>query len=275
MAYRQPAFMTNHLGLSLSTAAIVSRNASTLSTASKRALIDGRAGATGQVTATGANGGWIFDLGSIANGNLVNRAVIPAGHSLAGANLQTVKDTIPGMNGTPSPQIAGFVTVPANYSGPIDFDCTFNSTPGYRYWALQWNGSSNGSLIRASEYWLGTYQQLSADAYVGTKWRFDYDQDIARDSFGGRDATLAVSPPRKRFSLDVVNLDPTSTDFAILDAVATLGRDRSFVYWPPDSDIGGPFIVKLSAAASRAQEFPAPLARITYAVSLEMVEQLS
>lgn len=275
MTYRQPAFMTNHLGLNLATSAITARNGSTLTTAHKRALIDGRTGATGQTVATGANGGWIYDLGSIANGDLVNRAVIPGGHSLAGANLQTVKDTIPGMNGFPSPQIAGFVTVPANYSGPIDFDCTFNSTPGYRYWALQWNGSSNGSLIRASEYWLGTYQQLSANAYVQTKWRFDYDQDIVSDAFGGRDSTLALAPARRRFSLQVINLDAAGADFAILDGVMALGRERSFVYWPPDSDTGGPYFVKLAAAASREQEFPAPQASMRYSVSLEMVEQLT
>lgn len=275
MTYRQPAFMVNNLGLNLSTSAIVARNGSALTTASKRALIDGRAGAIGTTTATGANGGWIFDLGSIAAGDQVNRAVIPGGHSLAGANLQTVKDTIPGMNGFPSPQIAGFVTVPANYSGPIDFDCTFNATPGYRYFALQWNGSTNGSVISASEYWLGTYKQLSSNAYVQTKWRFDYDQDVVADAFGGRDSTLALAPARKRFSLEVINVDAAGADFAILDAVMSLGRAQSFVYWPPDSDTGGPYIVKLAAAATRSQEFPAPQASMRYAIGLEMVEQLS
>lgn len=273
MAYQQPAFMVNHLGLGLSTSAITARNASTMATASKRAVTDGRAGELGSVTATGSNAGFIFDLGTTSAGDVINRAVIPGGHSLAGTNLQIVKDTIPGMNGFPSPQIA--LTASGAPAGVIDFATIVNSDPGYRYWALQYNLSTNGFVISVGELWLGTRTALSANAYVSPSWALEYDQELAEDEFGGRTAVVQLSPARRKFRLEVVNLDPAGADFALLEQVITTGRVRPFYYWPPDSATPGPYLVKLSSNATRRQEFRAPQAGIRYAVALEMLEQLT
>lgn len=274
MGYTQPAFMVNGLQLGLGTSAITARNASAMSTAGKQAVTDGRAGVLASVTATGSNGGFVFDLGTTSAGDVINRAVIPPGHSLSSKALQIVKDTIPGMNGFPSPQIALLKTAGAN-STVIDFDTAVNVDPGYRYWALQYNLSTNGFVISVGELWLGTRTALSSSAYISPSWVSEYDQELAQENYGGRTATVQLSPARKKFRLEVVNLDPAGADFAVLDQVIKTGRARPFYYWPPDDTDPGPYLVQLSSSGTRRQEFRAPQAAIRYAVTLEMVEQLT
>lgn len=272
MAYNQPAFMLDHLGAGLALAALTARNAGTFTNAAKQAMIDQRPAPAGSLTANAGNGGFVLDLGTTSAGDAINRAVIPAGHSFTGANLQVVKDTIPGMNGFPSPQIALTAsTVPA---GVIDFATIVNTDPGYRYWAFQYNLSTNGFVMTLGEFWLGTRTALTANAYVQPGFGSDFTQELAQDEFGGRTATVVLAPARRRFALEVLNLDPSGADYALLERVMKEGRERPFVYWPPDSVVPGPFFVQ-TTAATRRQEFRAPQAGIRYGVRLEMIEQLA
>jgi len=270
MAYQQPAFMFNHLGSGLAVAAITARNAGTLTDASKRAWIDQRATPLGSCTATGSNGGFTFDLGTTSAGDVINRCVIPAGHALATRAVQVLHDSVANMGG--SPLIAGFATMAA---GVTDIDCTFNPTTGLRYWGFQYNLSTNGFVISMGEFWLGTRTTLGADAYVQPGFANEYEQEIAEDRFGGRTATVALSPARRRFRLEVLNLDPSGADYALLEQALTTGRERPFWYWPPDTLTPGPYLVQLSEAGSRRNENRAPQAGIRYGVTLEMVEQLT
>jgi len=270
MGYTQPAFMFDSLGSGLALAAITARNAGTFTNASKQALIDGRAAPIGSCTATGSNGGFTFDLGTTSAGDAINRCVIPAGHSLSTRNVQVLHDSVANMGG--SPLIAGFITMPA---GVADIDCTFNPTTGLRYWGFQYNLSTNGFVISMGEFWLGTRSALSVDAYVQPGFGNDYRQALAQDEFNGRTSTVVLAPARRRFSLEVLNLDPAGADYALLERAMTTGRERPFYYWPPDTVAPGPYLVQLTAAATRRNENPAPMAGIRYGVTLELLEQLT
>lgn len=272
MAYRQPAFMLDHYHSTLPLANIYAKNAVAFSNAQKRAFVDFRPTPLSSFTANGGEAGVEFDNGNTTAGDNWNRAVIPAGHTLAGANLRVIHGTTAGLA---SFLIAGFVTVPANYSDVIDFDFNLFSGAGRRYWGMTYNLSVATVTYQLGEVWIGTRTQLSADAYVQPGFTFDYRHDQAADDFNGRTVTLAISPPRRRFRLEVLNVAPSGADWDVLSDVIRIGRARPFWYWPPDDQNGGPFLVQVSSDAVRRQENRAPTAGIRYGFSIEMVESLT
>lgn len=268
MGYQAPAFMIASIPSGLALSAVSTRNSSTLTDASKRALIDLRAAPVGSFTATAANAGVQFDFGSTAFASLMNRAVIPGGHNFASETVQIISGTSAGI-GTPT--VLDSIAV-SSLDGVLDFD--WSPVAGHRYFGLQVT-TSGSEVFTLGELWIGQRSVLSADAWVQPGWGDRYEQEVTEDRFGGRTATVQLSPARRRFALEVRNLDPAGSDFSILDSVIRNGRAAPFWYWPPDSEVGGPFLVQLVAGGSRFQESRAPLVQPRYAVTLEMVEQLT
>lgn len=270
MAYRQPAFMRDTFLAGLAVSAVSARNASALTDASKRALIDRRAGPFASITATGANAGAEFDLGFIGTKGFT-RAVIPRGHNLAGETVRVITDTTAGMA---TPTALGSMTAP-DTSRPLDFSFVSGSTD--RYWGFEVTTSAAETFL-VGEFALGIYVQLSADAWVDPSWDRSHVHELTEDRFGGRSAVVELAPYRHRFSLEVRNVTAGSVDDALLETVVRYGRTAPFWYWPPDdqADIAGPYLVQLSSSPVRRQESRAPLSTgPRYSIALEMVEQLS
>lgn len=256
-------------GLALS--AVTARNASALTDASKRALIDRRAGPFSTIVATGANAGAEFDLGFIGAKGFT-RAVIPRGHNLVGESVRVIADTTAGM-ATPS-AISSTLVAP-DAESPIDFSFVAGSTD--RYWGFEVTTSAAETFL-VGEFALGIFSQLSANAWVQPSWTREYVHELTEDRFGGRTATVELAPYRHRFSLEVRNLTAGSADDQVLDLIAREGRTAPFYYWPPDdqADVAGPYLVQLSSSPVRRQESRAPLSTgPLYSITLEMVEQLS
>lgn len=266
MAYRQPAFMFDSALPALSLSAIVARNASALSDASKRALVDHRAGPAASIVATGANAGVQFDTGVIST-KPYNRAVIAKGHNLAGETVRVISDTTTGMA---TPTVHDTETGPSDL-GPIDFSFASGSTD--RYWGFEVTTSSAETFL-VGEFALGIYAQLSADAAVAPEWANEFEDVTAEQRFGSRESLLVLSPPRRRLTLRVANVVAGSADALVLDQVVELGRERPFWYWPPDDSIA-PALVLLSSAATARQDFPAPSVSIRYRYDFAMREQLT
>lgn len=268
MAYRAPAFMVTNVVSSLALSAVTARNAGTFSDASKRALIDMRQTPIGSFAATGANAGVEFDLGTTLISSLVNRAVIPAGHNLTGETVRIVSGTTAGI-GTPTvlaTAVAG--------SGVIDLGWT--PVAGHRYMALDISTSA-AEVFTLGEFWLGFRFDLTADAWVQPPWRAEYQHELTEERFGARLATVETAPPRRRFSLEVLNLEPSGVDFLQLEGVVRGGRTAPLWFWPPDDSLftAGPFLVQLASSSLRRQESRAPLAGVRYGASFDLVEQLT
>lgn len=266
MAYRQPAFMVDTALASLSISSIVARNASALSDASKRALVDHRAGPAGSIVATGANAGVQFDTGVIS-AKPYNRALIAKGHNLAGETVRVISDTT---NGMATPTVHDSETGPSSIA-PIDFSFAAGSSD--RYWGFEVTTSSAETFL-VGEFALGIYAQLSAEAAVSPDWANEFEDVTAEQRFGSRDALLVLSPPRRRLTLRVANVVAGSADALVLDEVAEMGRERPFWYWPPDDTLP-PVLVMLSSAATVRQDFPAPSVSIRYRYDFAMREQLT
>lgn len=270
MAYRQPAFMFDSALAAQPIAEVTARNATALTAASQRALIDRRAGPFALITATGANAGAEFDLQTTTLKGFT-RGVIPRGHNLAGETVRVISDTTPGM-ATP--------TVHATLVGPSDasaMDFAFAAGSTERYWGFEVTTSSAENFL-VGEFALGVFSQLTADAWVQPSFAREYVHGLTDDTFGGRLATVELAPARHRFSLEVLNVTAGSADDLLLDQVIRDGRTAPFWYWPPDdaAAIDGPYLVQLTSSPQRRQESRAPQSTgPRYSVRLEMVEQLT
>lgn len=254
------------LGPSLSLSAISARNASALSDASKRALIDRRAAPSATIVATGANAGVEFDTGVIA-AKPYTRAVIPRGHNLVAETVRVISDTTAGMA---TPTVHASMTAPAA-TIPLDFSFVAGSLD--RYWGFEVTTSSAETFL-VGEFSLGIYAALSAAAAVAPSWSQPFVDETAEQDFPGRTALIVLSPPRRRLTLRVVNVIAGSADHSLLESVAQTGRERPFYFWPPD-DSFGPMVVVLEQPATVQQEFPAPSVSIRYAYEFSMAEQLT
>ena len=90
--------------------------------------------------------------------------------------------------------------------------------------------------------------------------------------FGTRQTILQLGPRRRRFSLDLAGVDPSSADFTVLEDVVESGALSPFWYWPPDTENPGPYLVQLDGDAKVRQESKVPQKRIEYRFQLEMIE---
>ena len=223
-------------------------------------------------TASAANAGFALDFGASDAVDGVNRCVIPAGHNFAGETVEVIHDT----DGAtlPSPTVADSIAVGAGSAALLDF--SFTGVNGSQYWGLQ-VPTSAAEVFQLGEFWLGTRKTLTYPGGARVEPGFDaeYEHDVAEASYGGRTASLELSPPRKRFTLLGQRVDPSHADFATLDEVIRLGRSRPFWYWPPDSLDPGPYLVRLSRAARRRNDSRVPQSAIRYRVELEMLEEIT
>jgi hypothetical protein len=154
-------------------------------------------------------------------------------------------------------------------------EVAFPSNITDRWWFFQ-SGTTGTETFTLGEFWIGNRKALTAgDSAIETGFAREYVHNVSEDNFGGRTATLELSPVRRTFSLQVQNLDPSGTDFATLDEVMRDGRTKPFWYWTPDSTDTGPYLVKLISAATRAQSSSVPIKSSRYAVALEMIEQIT
>jgi len=247
------------------TTQIALRFSMTFSNDSKRALIDSRVGQVASWTATAANAGFSYDMGSIPTVTM-NRLVIPAGHTLGTWPLRLFSDD--NVNFT-SATLLGALTAAAG-SGVIDMP--FQTPGSERYFAFQIVGSS-AEIFTAHEAWLGVYEQLSSTAAIDPSFESGWQSQLVESLYPGGVATLEVAAPRRTFTLNVRNITSASADYTILESLIQNGRARPFWYWPPDDTDAGPYLVKLDADVSKAQEFAAPSVSIRYRYEMRMTEQ--
>lgn len=267
MTYRQPSFLIDTTNSALPAASIVARNASTLSNATKRALVDGRQLPLGSFVATGANAGFQFDLGASGIGSIWNRIVIPAGHGFDGETLEIVAGT---SSGIPSPSSRGTKVISGN--GVIDW--ILSGTGGNRYWALQVQGSSAAEVFEIGEIAYGTRSVFSSSVAVDPGWSDDYVVEQTRQDFAGRTSSVVMSPPRRRFSLRARNIEFGTQDWDVARLVITSGQLRPFWFYPLD-DSESPVLVAMASEPTLRQEFPAPKVSQRFELRLEMIEQLT
>lgn len=261
--------MVAHPTSSLAIAQITARNSTTFTDDSKRSLADSRQGRFSEFTATGINAGFAIDFLNTAAAGTVNRCVIPAGHSTSGHDLEIISDNS-GVT-LPSPSIRSTGTV----SGGGVIDRSFAGVSADRYWGLQIT-TSGAEVFRMAEFWIGQYKSLTlGDGRVDPGFESAYVNEVRTEDFGGRTATLELSPPRRQFSLSVRSLDPAGADYATLEEVVRLGRAAPFWYWPPDSLDAGPYLVRLSSAARRRNDSKIPTHSIRYEVEIDMVEEIT
>lgn len=271
MSYQNPAFMVSHPASAIAIAAITTRNSTALTDDSKRALIDSRVGLLGSFTASGVDAGFAIDLGTTTAADGANRVVVPAGHNFAGETLEIISDTSGAT--LPSPVVEDTIAVGAGSAAVLDF--AFAAVTGARYWGLQVQ-TSLSETFSLGEFWLGERKALTTgDGRVDPGFDSEYEHDLNQEDFGGRTATLELSPARRVFTLSVRGLDPANADFATLDEVMRLGRSKPFWYWTPDSTDPGPYLVRLTRAAKRTQGSKVPAALMQYEVDLEMMEELT
>jgi len=269
MAYTQPAFMVAHPLSELALSAFSLVAATGLSDDSKRALGDSRQGELAQYTASGPDAGFIVDFSAVFTTFIVNRCVIPAGHTYDTYRLQLFSDDNIGF----ASAITQFDINPITGAGVID-QAMATPTTTELFWLLRAPGSIAADVFSLGELWLGERVALSA-ADVQPLFKQDYTRNVATDVIGGRDVALELTPPRKQFTLGIRYVEPGSADWDILEEVLRLGRTTPFWYWPPDSTDPGPYLVKLDAEGSRAQENVVPRSGIHYSVRLSMTEQTS
>lgn len=258
MAYRQPAFMVGNAVEEAGISAI-DDNGSTLTNEEKRRFIDFRADEIGTPDAR-----IDVDFGSTGPSETINRCVIPAGHNISGIDQRIFADP----TFAPTTKVSGNPDVTAT-SATIDLDCS-DANGDERYW--RWIPVSASAPIELGEFWLGEYVQLSADALPDPSFDRAWNAPRVVQEFHTRREVLKLGPARRIFSLTVRNLDPTGSDFAIVDRVASEGIFDPFWYWPPDDNDAGPYLVQLEREASIEQEFAAPSVSILYRVDLRIIE---
>jgi len=264
MGYQQPAFMISHPASAIAISDVSARGSTTaLSDDSKRALIDSRQGEQASFTAAGSDAGVEFDL---LTAPTINRWVIPAGHTMnqISGNWQLYSDDNSSFS-------SGSLRLNEAISGTGVFDGVVLTTTTERYWLFQ-ALTTTTQTFTLGEFWIGERVAISS-GYVQPGFRSEWEHHIAEDVIGGRDIALELTPPRRRFSLEIRYVVPATSDALILEEILRLGRSTPFWYWTPDDTDTGPYLVKLEASATRAQESAAPQAQIAYTVSLTMIEQ--
>ncbi len=265
MSYSQPAFMTTNPVASLVIADIESVTGADFTDAGKRALIDYRVGDICVFQSSSTAHGIDLDFG--AGLHSANRCVVPAGHNIytGSVSFQVISDTA---DTFPSQTNHGS-TSPTD-SSVIDLELTSPGT-SERYWRVSLPSSSAGTW-ELSDLWIGTRTALSSAAAVDTGFRFGTLSQTVQTEYPGGSAAVELAAPRRTFSLMVRDVDPSSADFTLLDAVAESGRSTPFWYWPPDSSNPGPYLVQLTQDPDVQQDFVAPSVAIRYTIRFEMEE---
>lgn len=267
MTFRLPAFMVKNYAADMITdpaTQILERNTSTISTAEKRSLIDRRVGSLIEWDATAIDSGFSYNLGAVPAESL-NRFVVPSGHTLSGETWNLFSDSVPAFS---SATLRGSVT-PAN-NGVIDV--AFSAAAAAQYWAFQ-APTSLAETFQMAGLWIGVYSQLSASANVKPDFENGWVSDIDSSEFAGGALVSELAPARRRFSLKVGKVDPSSDDYTTLDLVQREGRARPFWYWPPDDIDAGPFYVRLTSEPKRELDFAIPSTKTTYQFDFEMTEE--
>jgi len=266
MAYRQPAFMYNHHAADeITDLADITTTSSLLTDDEKRMLIDRRVGdlAVWGVTAES----YIqFDFGA---GVVVNRMVIPEGHSLMGEGLEIEYDDHAGFT---SPTVLDSWTQSSVATGVIDRELAVTSE---RFWRLTALATGAGDY-EVGEVWFGIYRELSTTdgSAVDPRFESNYASQITEVVFPGGEAAVELGAARRVFSLSIKNVEGGGTNWTVLQVVQKTGRVTPFYYWPPDDDEPGPYLVKLSEDGFRVQEFSSPSVSTRYQIDLKMIEQL-
>jgi len=264
MTYRSPAFMVDNLLSAITDVANdvdEATNTSTLTNDERRKFIDGRQGVFGIYTATGVDAGVRVDTLAIPS-PAANRLVIPSGHDFDTETFEVLHDD--GLT-LPSPTTASSAAVSG--SGVIDRTL---SSGNERYWGFQLSTSSARTYTCAG-YWLGVYEQLSTAAAVQPGWQNGFVSQVIETEYPSGIAAVELAAPRRQFSLEVRDIDPSGSDYTILDSVLQ-ARGRSFWYWPPDDTDEGPFLVRLASEPTRRQEFKAPQQGLRYKFAFDFVE---
>ena len=270
MTFQQPAFMVAHRASVSAIADFATISSTTFSDDSKRALLDSNQGLLGSFTATTASAGFSLDMDAGRAGYTFNRVVIPAGHTFAGFDVVVEGDA----TGPTLPAPIRTATILAVAAEVLDFSFAA-AIGGPRWWGIKVLLSA-AEIFSLGEFWVGNRRALTSnDARVDTGWERAYEHDLSEDTFGGRTATLELSPPRRKFSLKVRDLDPAGNDFATLDEVIRDGRSKPFWYWTPDSTDTGPYLVRLTGSATRVQASTVPTKSVRYEMTLEMLEELA
>lgn len=257
MAYRQPEFLLDHLGASRSLSDIVALN---LTDANIRRLIDRRQGSLAVWSTSSASHHFRIDMGEQYSPTTL---IIPAGHNLDGIDLDIYSD--------PDATWVGPIfrsTHTVSGSGVIEHELGSPSRTD-RIYQINFDGTGTWEL---SEVWYGIKQALSATAYVDPRFEFNTVSQTIETAYPGGNAIVDLAPPRREFTLEIRNVDPSSADWTLLDAIATQGRSESFWYWPPDDTDPGPFLVQLERDPDVQQDHPAPSVSLSYRVRLRMVE---
>jgi hypothetical protein len=265
MTYRQPAFMVSNAFSAITDVAnqMKYNGSQTVSNSERRNMIDGRSGSVSSWTATSTGSGPRFDLGSVPSKEL-NRLIIPSGHTgMEGKTLRVYQDT---SFSYPSPTVVATSVI----SGSEVIDLSLSSGDE-QYWIWQISDSVASDVYSVGGSWLGTYEQLSTASAVQPEFSNGWIDQVLETEFPSGIASIELASPRRTFSLQVRDVDPASTDYALLDQVMQ-ARGRSFWYWPPDTTDAGPYLVRLSKRSERRQEFSAPSIGLRYRMSFEFVE---
>lgn len=264
MGYTSPAFMVAHPLSTLPLSAITELGISAMTDDSKRAITDHRQGELGSWTASGAAAGvwYSFDGFTLPR---VDRCIVPAGHTFNGFRLELLSDDDVGF-GSSANQFSEVI------SGSAVIDMVFSLLTDHVEWLLRVNDSVNNDVFTLGEFWIGERVPI-ATADVQPFFDREWIHRVAKRVIGGRDLSLELTPPRRRFGLSLRYVDPGSADFTILEEVMRLGVSKPFWYWPPDSTDPGPYLVKLERSATRRQERVAPQVTISYSIDLVMIEQ--
>jgi len=265
MTYRQPAFMLdNALAAATNVATeVLPFNSYNAINAVRRKIIDGRQGGVASWVAALANAGWRIDTQSTPTTEL-NRFVMPEGHTgFISETLRIYHSQFSDFS--PATQVANLT---ATTNAIVDLTL---SSGTQRYWAFQVSTASLDEVFSCGGFWVGVYQQLTTAAAVQPQFSNGWVDQVLETEFPSGIASIELASPRRTFSLEVRDVDPASSDYALLDQVMQ-ARGRSFWYWPPDTTDAGPYLVRLSKRSERRQEFAAPSIGLRYRMSFEFVE---
>tara|TARA_R110002096_G_scaffold269480_4_gene463326 strand:- start:570 stop:899 length:330 start_codon:yes stop_codon:yes gene_type:complete len=106
---------------------------------------------------------------------------------------------------------------------------------------------------------------------VDPAFELGWKSQLVDTDYPGGVAVAQISPPRRTFSLRVRNIDPSSSDYSVLDGVMQ-SREKPFWYWPPDDTDPGPFYVRHSNQPKRVQDFGAPTQALRYTFDFDLIE---
>ena len=255
MAYRNPAFLLNKLpafGTSVITA-----SAALVEAFSKALLIDGR---TNRVCARSGNGALelFWDLPSAIT---LDALVIPAGHTLNGADLEV--KTYPS-----AAHSGGTVRSSGTVASAAAIERTWSPVSS-QWWSLNIPTTSNNWAL--PEVILG--EKKTTTSGVVPAWDVGLFDPVEVFEFAKREATVRRAPPRRELQVEHQRLP--AADLAIYDAVLAVGRAEPFWHWPVDDTLPG-MLVKIVGQPSRTQDSPhLTAAGLTYGVRMTLREQVT